>query len=89
MVQCGCRAAQPEDVTLATRSVQKMPSAGSDRIRSRRHRRVGPGKMLSGNWKPSLGDISEDVDQARKCSSAASSKPTSRGVPKSRKEEFR
>jgi hypothetical protein len=91
MVQCGCRAAQPEDVMLATRSVQEVSSAGSDRFRSKRHRQVGPGKMSSGNWRPSLGDISEDVDHARKYSSASgnSAKLTGRGVPKSRKEDFR
>jgi hypothetical protein len=47
--------------------------------------------MSSGNWRPSLGDISEDVDHARKYSSASgnSAKLTGRGVPKSRKEDFR
>lgn len=92
MVQCGCRAAQPKDVTLAAaRPVQEVPSSGTGRFKGRRHRQVGPGKMSSGNWRPSLGDILEDADHARKCGSEArnSVKPTSRGVPKSRKEDFR
>lgn len=92
MVQCGCRAAQPKDVLLATRPVQEVPSSGTGRYRGKRHQRVGPGKMSSGHWRPSLGDILEDADhQARKCGSAArnSAKPTGRGVPQSRTEDFR
>ncbi|KAJ4805476.1 hypothetical protein LUZ62_018042 [Rhynchospora pubera] len=88
MVQCGCRAAQPEDVMLP---VQEVPSGGTGRYRRKVHQRTGPGKMSSGQWRPSLGNILEDADQGRKCGSAAanSAKMTGRGVPKSRKEDYR